>query len=126
MFITVSINFRLLIQIRCKVNTSINIFAYGAEAKSNKMKIDFDHWQGVQIAETEMATLNTKQDLQLVAMLKPEFNKDGNMYCFTYPSRKGLPNDCIQGFGETPLKAAQDFNNNFFNEKAVDMSVGPY
>ena len=88
------------------------------------MKIDFDHWQGTQIADIQMAILQTEQDMQLVSMLKPEFTKDGNMYCYAYPSLKGLPNDCVLGFGETPLKAAQDFNNNFYNSKAVDMSVG--
>ena len=88
------------------------------------MKIDFDHWQGSKIADTQIAILNTEQDMQLVSMLKPEFNKDGDTYCYTYPSREGLPNDCIQGFGETALKAAQDFNNNFYNSKAVNISVG--
>ena len=88
------------------------------------MKVDFDHWQGVQIADTQMAILNTEQTLQLIALLKPEFNKDGNMYCYTYPSRDGLPNDCIQGFGKTALEAAQDFNNNFYNGDACACIVG--
>ena len=83
------------------------------------MKIDFDHHQGSQIADTEMQILHEKQEFQLIQMLKPEFNKDGNMYCFTYPSRKGLPNDCIQGYGETPAQAANDFNRNWYSKKAV-------
>jgi hypothetical protein len=82
------------------------------------MKIDFDHWQGSQIAEKEMAILNEKRNMQLIGILKPEFHMDGNMYCFTYPSVKDLPNDCIQGFGETAAKAAYDFNKNFYNQKA--------
>lgn len=82
------------------------------------MKIDFDHWQGSQIANEEMAILSTEQDMKIISMLKPEFNMDGNMYCYTYPSREGLPNDCIQGFGPTAIEAARDFNNNFHQQKA--------
>lgn len=83
------------------------------------MKIDFDHYLGSQIADEEMAILIEKRETQLISMLKPEFHQDGNMYCFTYPSREGLPNDCVQGFGETPSKAACDFVNNFYNRKAI-------
>ena len=83
------------------------------------MKIDFDHYQGAQIADTEMQILNEKQSFQLIEMLKPEFNKDGDMYCFTYPNRDGLPNDCVQGFGETAAAAANDFNRNWYNRKAI-------
>ena len=82
------------------------------------MKIDFDHWQGEQIATSEMEILSEKKSLQLISMLNPEFSMDGNMYCFTYPGIEGLPNDCIQGFGETAIKAAEDFNRNFYNQKA--------
>ena len=82
------------------------------------MKIDFDHWQGTQIADTEMQILNDKQDFQLVWMLKPHFSMDGNMYCFTYPDISGLPSDCIQGFGDTAAQAARNFNQNWHNKKA--------
>jgi len=87
------------------------------------MKIDFDHWQGSQIAEQQMSILNESQDMQLISMLKPEFSMDGDMYCFTYPNLKGIPNDCIQGFGETAVKAARDFNKNFYNQKAIILKV---
>lgn len=88
------------------------------------MKIDFNHWQGTQIADEEMAILNEKREMQLIGILKPEFHMDGNMYCFTYPSINGLPNDCIQGFGETAAKAAYDFNKNFYNQKAHNNEKG--
>jgi hypothetical protein len=84
------------------------------------MKIDFDHRQGNQIANEEMAILVEQGSMQLIELLKPEFNMDGNMYCFTYPSVNGLPNDCIQGFGETAIEAARDFRNNFYNQKAYN------
>jgi len=82
------------------------------------MKVDFDHWQGSQIGDLEIEILNEQQAMQLISMLKPEFHMDGNMYCFSYPSRLGLPNDAIQGFGETAAKAALDFNTNFYHRKA--------
>lgn len=82
------------------------------------MKIDFDHWQGAEIAQIQRAILNEEQDFQLITLLKPEFSKDGNMYCFTYPSTAGLPNDCIQRFGETAAQAARAFSFNFHNQKA--------
>ena len=62
--------------------------------------------------------LSETQETNLIALLKPEFAMDGNMYCFTYPSIKGLPNNCIQGFGETAHKASLDFIQNWYNEKA--------
>lgn len=82
------------------------------------MKIDFDPWEGAEIADEEMAILNEQREMQLIGIIKPEFHMDGNMYCYTYPSVNGLPNDCIQGFGETAAKAAQDFNKNFYTQKA--------
>lgn len=88
------------------------------------MKIDFDHLQGSIIAETELSILNEKQNMQLIEILKPEFHQDGNMFCFTYPNRNGLPNDCVQGFGETPIKAAYDFNKNFYSRKAQQQEGG--
>lgn len=84
------------------------------------MNIDFDHWKGAEIGDVEMAILAEKEAMQLISILKPEFYMDGNMYCFTYPSVKGLPNDCIQGFGETAAKAAYDFNKNFYEQKAYN------
>ena len=51
-----------------------------------------------------------KADLQFIEALKPSFALDGNQYCFTYGE---LPNDCVQGFGDTPIKAMIDFVQNF-------------
>ena len=82
------------------------------------MKVDFDTWQGQQLYEAELQALEEKRDFGLIEMLKPEFFQDGNMYCFTYPSREGLPNDCVQGFGETPSKAANNFRDNWYTRKA--------
>lgn len=82
------------------------------------MKVDFDTWQGTQLYEAELQALEEKRDFELIAMLKPEFAKDGNMYCFTYPSVEGLPNDCVQGFGETAAKAAHNFRDNWYQRKA--------
>ena len=86
--------------------------------KTKKMKIDLDHYQGAMIAQEELNILQEQSIVNLIALLKPEFHQDGNMYCFTYPSREGLPNDCIQGFGETAFKAACNFNENFYNQTA--------
>ena len=81
------------------------------------MKIDFDHWQGSQIADVIMRNLNEQSDLQIIQALNPEFSQDGNQYCFLYGE---LPNDCVIGFGETPLKAMVDFVYNFRSQKAID------
>lgn len=88
----------------------------------NKMKIDFDHWRGSQIADEIQNNLSLERTLMLISALKPEFNQDGNMYCYTYPNREGLPNDCIQGFGATPYEAMNAFANNFYTQKAVVVS----
>lgn len=82
------------------------------------MKIDFDTHQGNVIADMEISILSEQQNINLIQMLKPEFSKDGDRFCFTYPSQMGLPNNCIQGFGETAAKAALDFSNNWYSEKA--------
>jgi hypothetical protein len=82
------------------------------------MEINFDTWQGTQIYEEQMSILSEKRAMQLIEMLKPEFSMDGNVYCYTYPSLMSLPNDCIQGFGETAIAAANDFNKNFYTQKA--------
>jgi len=81
------------------------------------MYIDFNNWKGAELGMMETSRLQEESCLQLVAMLKPEFNQDGDQYCFTYPSRSGIPHDCVQGFGETPMKAVYDFNHNFYNQK---------
>lgn len=80
------------------------------------MKIDFDHWQGAQLADEYRTQIRRQSELEIISALKPTFMLDGNMYCFTYGE---LPNDCIQGFGETPVSAMEDFVNNFYNQKAV-------
>lgn len=82
------------------------------------MKVDFDHYRGSEMADMQVSILMEQRDFQLIALLKPQFSKDGNMYCFTYPSTAGLPNDCIQGFGETAAQAARAFSFNFQNQKA--------
>ena len=83
------------------------------------MKVDFDTWQGQQLYEAELQALEEKRDFGLIEMLKPDFCMDGNMYCFTYPSIEGLPNDCVQGFGETASKAARDFRDNWYQRNAL-------
>lgn len=82
------------------------------------MKIDFDHNQGYQLAVTMQDILDSESQMQLVAMLRPQFTMEGNMYCFAYPNTDGLPNNCIQGFGDTAAEAARDFTNNFYSQKA--------
>lgn len=81
------------------------------------MKIDFDHWKGVQLGDEMSSMLIEKRMLQVIEALKPEFSKDGNQYCYLYGT---LPNDCVVGFGDTPFKAMEDFCNNFYTEKAVN------
>jgi hypothetical protein len=64
----------------------------------------------------EMAILGEKRVLAFIAILKPRFSKDGNMFCFLFGDNL---QDGIAGFGETPYKAAADFVNNLSNEKAT-------
>jgi len=77
--------------------------------------IDADHWKGAQILDEVIAQTQTRSELQIIEMLKPEFSKDGNQYCYLYGT---LPNDCIVGFGDTAYLAMADFCKNFYNSKA--------
>lgn len=79
------------------------------------MKIDFDHFQGAQLADIQNQILQEKSSFQLIEMLKPEFGKDGNMYCFTYPNNQALYPHYIQGFGKTPAEAANSFIRAWYN-----------
>jgi len=79
------------------------------------MKIDFDHWQGAQIAEEIKGQIAMQRNLDVFKVLNPTLSKDGNQYCFLYGE---LPNDCIIGFGETANDAMNDFVHNFYNQKA--------
>ncbi len=79
-------------------------------------KIDYDHWKGAQIGDIQTEIVNEQFELQIIAMLKPNLSLDGNQYCFTYGE---VPNDCIQGFGDTAIQAARDFKKNFYQEKAT-------
>jgi hypothetical protein len=48
-----------------------------------------------------------KSKLLIISHLKPEFGKDGNQYYYIIGN---LPEPyCIVGFGETPMKALDDF-----------------
>ena len=80
------------------------------------MNIDFDHWNGAQIADMIKQNLDDKRIMQIMETFKPEFSKDGNQFCFLYGT---LPNDCILGFGDTPNLAMLDFAKNFYNQKAI-------
>lgn len=77
--------------------------------------IDADHWKGAQILDEITAIVQERRDLQLIEMLKPEFSKDGNQYCYLYGT---LPNDCVVGFGDTAYSAMTDFSRNFYSSKA--------
>ena len=79
------------------------------------MNIDFDHHQGAIIAQETITQIYERCYLQMIEMLKPSFALDGNMYCYTYGE---LPNDCVQGFGETPYAAMENFYKNFTQQKA--------
>ena len=81
------------------------------------MKVDFDHWQGSQIAQEVMGNLIEERMLNVIKLLNPKFSKDGNQWCYLYGE---LPNDCIVGFGDTPDKAMRDFVSNFYNQKAIN------
>ena len=85
------------------------------------MKIDFDHYRGHQLADDYQRIIDEQAEVQLISLLKPELDMDGNMFCFTYPSKEGLPNNCIQGFGETASEAVKDFNKNWYNRKAHEI-----
>lgn len=58
------------------------------------------------------STLIESQAMNLVALLKPKFTKDGNIYCFLYGDNL---QEGIAGFGETPYAAALNFNHNWYN-----------
>lgn len=59
----------------------------------------------VQIASFGNEILKSK--LLVVSNLKPKFGKDGDQYYYIIGD---LPEkDCIVGFGETPLKALDEF-----------------
>lgn len=77
--------------------------------------IDADHWKGAQILDEITTQMQIRSDLQLIEMLKPEFSKDGNQFCYLYGN---LPNDCVVGFGDTAYLAMVDFSRNFYNNKA--------
>jgi hypothetical protein len=68
----------------------------------------------------EMCLLGEKRIFELVVILKPTFSRDGNMFCFLYGENL---QEGIAGFGETPYKAAEDFVNNFNNEKCKVVSI---
>lgn len=77
--------------------------------------IDFDHWNGSQIADMIKQNLDDQRMQQIFKTFNPELSKDGNKYCFLYGE---LPNDCIVGFGDTPNLALIDFVNNYYTQKA--------
>lgn len=78
------------------------------------MKIDFDHWQGSQIADEIKNQLDLDRQLSIFKALNPKLTLDGDQYCFLYGE---FPNDCIVGFGDTPNLALLDFVNSFYNSK---------
>ena len=80
------------------------------------MKIDFDHYLGNLIGDEIQNQQGLDRRLSIITALKPTFSKDGNQWCYLYGE---LPNDCIVGFGDTPVSAMEDFVNNFYNQKAV-------
>ena len=80
------------------------------------MKIDFDHYLGNQIGDEIQNQQGLDRRLSIITALKPAFSKDGSRWRYLYGE---LPNDCIEGFGDTPVSAMEDFVNNFYNQKAV-------
>lgn len=46
-------------------------------------------------------------------LLKPKFGRDGNQYYFLYGDNL---QEGVAGFGDTPEKAAEDFDNNWSND----------
>lgn len=77
------------------------------------MKIDFDHYQGAEIADLEKQNLNEERELQVIKALNPSLIKEGNQWCFILGE---MPINFLAGFGDTPAKAMTDFVNNFYNE----------
>jgi hypothetical protein len=90
------------------------------QLKTSDMKIDFDHWQGSQIADEIKNQQYLEMQLSIIKALSPVFSMDGNQYCFLYGT---LPNDCIVGFGDTPHDAMVDFVKSYYNQKAHGNSV---
>ena len=64
----------------------------------------------------EMCTLGEKRILEYIAILKPKFSRDGNMFCFLFGENL---QEGIAGFGETAYKAAEDFVKSFNEEKCI-------
>ena len=80
------------------------------------MKIDFEHYLGNNIGEDIQRQQDLDRRLSIITALKPVFSRDGNQWCYLYGE---LPNNCIVGFGDTPVNAMDDFVNCFYNQKAI-------
>lgn len=77
--------------------------------------LDANHWKVAQLVDELLFAAQERKQLKLIELLKPEFSKDGNQFCFLYGK---MPNDCVIGFGDTAALAMQDFCKNFWNSKA--------
>lgn len=54
-------------------------------------------------------------------LLKPHFARDGNQYSYLLGDDLA---EGVAGFGDTPAKAAQDFDNNWFNDDVSGVKNG--
>lgn len=79
------------------------------------LKIDFDHYQGTQIADVINANLYEAGMLTIIEKLKPTFLVDGDQFCYILGE---LPEkNCIVGFGDTAYRAMEDFCIHFRSAK---------
>ena len=64
------------------------------------------------ITEAQINYWAAKQDLVLVAALKPRISKDGDQWCVLYGANL---QEGIAGFGDAPHLAILDFNKVMYN-----------
>jgi hypothetical protein len=79
------------------------------------MFIDFNHHIGDQLGKMAHDNLYEVSMLQMIALLKPTFAKEGDMFCYLYGENL---HSGIAGFGSTPYEAMVSFCTAFKTEKA--------
>ena len=67
----------------------------------------------------EMYGLREERVLKCIAILKPKSSKDGNMFCFLLGENL---QEGIAGFGDTCYLAADQFYENYMNEKITEVN----
>ncbi len=75
------------------------------------MYLDPNDWRTNQLTDQLTTNAQTAADMILVVELKAKLTKENDRFCYS------IEDGLICGYGETPYKAAQDFNHNFYTKK---------